>query len=103
MSARLSPELEKEIEKKIGDYAKKRGCLYYKFASPSTRGVPDRIIIAPNGEIGFLEIKAKGKKPTPLQQRHIDTLIMSGCRATWTDNVLDGKVLIDRLCGALQS
>ena len=39
--------------------------------SPGTAGVPDRIILMPKGHIAFVEVKAPGEKPRPLQlSRH---------------------------------
>lgn len=92
--------LEKDIEKKIGDFAKKQGCLYYKFTSPARRAVPDRMIITPQGVIGFLEIKAKGKKPTPLQQLEIKRLQEQGCTADWCDSVERGRLFVTKLLGS---
>jgi hypothetical protein len=92
--------LEKDIEKKIGDFAKKQGCLYYKFTSPARRAVPDRMIITPQGAIGFLEIKAKGKKPTPLQQIEIKRLQEQGCTADWCDSVESGRLFVTKLLGS---
>ena len=92
--------LEKDIEKKIGDFAKKQGGLYYKFTSPARRAVPDRMIITPQGVIGFLEIKAKGKKPTPLQQLEIKRLQEQGCTADWCDSVESGRLFVTKLLGS---
>jgi len=89
--------LEKDIEKKIGDFAKKQGCLYYKFTSPARRAVPDRMIITPQGAIGFLEVKAQGKKPTPLQQSEIKRLQAQSCTADWCDSVESGRLFVTKL------
>lgn len=91
---------EAELEKRLGEYARRRGCLYYKFSSPGNRGVPDRQIIAPNGRILFLELKAPGNKPTALQQREIRRLREHNQNATWTDSLDHGKALIDGLVEA---
>lgn len=93
----IGPQLEKDIERKIGEFAKKQGCLFYKFTSPARRAVPDRMIITPKGVIGFLEVKAKGKKPTPLQMNEIITLTKQNCDATWCDNVEDGCEFVRKL------
>lgn len=89
--------LEKEIEKQVGDYAKKRGCSYEKFTSPARRAVPDRIITAPGGAIGFLELKREGQKPTVLQQKDMNARRDKGCTVAWVDNVQAGKVFVDML------
>ena len=63
---------EKNIEQKLKSDAKKRGGVALKFTSPNFDGMPDRIVLLPGGHIGFVEVKAPGKKPRPLQQaRHI--------------------------------
>ncbi len=91
------PPLEKEIEKKVCDYAKSKGCYVRKFVSPNNRSVPDRIIIAPGGAVGFLELKRGGQKPTKAQQLELDTLARQGCNVTWCDNVEAGKKFVDYL------
>lgn len=62
---------EKEIEKKLTLEVKKRGGLAVKFVSPGFDGMPDRIVLMPGGIIAFVEVKAPGKRPRPLQMaRH---------------------------------
>lgn len=62
---------EKEIEKKLTLEAKKRGGLAVKFVSPGFDGMPDRIVLMPEGKMAFVEVKAPGKRPRPLQMaRH---------------------------------
>lgn len=78
--------LEKSLEQKVVKYAKAQGCLCYKFTSPGNRGVPDRIIIGPTGKVLFLELKAPGKKPTPLQFHTIDSIRSRRANAEWADN-----------------
>ena len=51
--------LEKEIERRMVQMVKQRGGLCYKFVSPSNPGVPDRIIITPDGKIIFVELKTE--------------------------------------------
>lgn len=62
---------EKFIEKKLVSEVKKQGGLCPKFVSPGFDGMPDRIILMPKGRFAFAELKAKGRKPRPLQlSRH---------------------------------
>lgn len=62
---------EKEVERKLREEVKMKGGLALKFVSPGMSGVPDRIILLPGGKICFVELKAPGKKPRPLQlSRH---------------------------------
>lgn len=57
---------EREVEKKLILEVKKRGGLCEKWVS-GTVGWPDRIVILPDGKIGFVEVKRPGEKPRPIQ------------------------------------
>ena len=59
--------LEKELERKFVNILRKRGCIVYKFVSPGNAGVPDRLVITPDGKVHFAELKRKGKLLRPLQ------------------------------------
>lgn len=62
---------EKTIEQKFTAAVRNAGGLALKFASPGFDGVPDRIALLPGGRMAFVEVKAPGKKPRPLQEaRH---------------------------------
>ncbi len=58
---------EKTIEQKFRAAVKAAGGLALKFTSPGFDGVPDRLAILPGGKMAFVEVKAPGKKPRPLQ------------------------------------
>jgi hypothetical protein len=58
---------EKQIETKLTQAVKKHGGIAPKFVSPGFDGMPDRLVILPDGVIAFAELKAPGKKPRPLQ------------------------------------
>ena len=63
--------LERFIEQKLVARVKREGGLCPKFVSPGSDGWPDRIVLMPGGKIAFVELKAPGQKPRPLQlQRH---------------------------------
>lgn len=57
---------EKDIEAYLVKRAREAGGKAYKWVSPGNDGVPDRIVIFPRA-IFFVELKASGKKPTPIQ------------------------------------
>ena len=62
---------EKEIEKKLILAVKQAGGICPKLTSPGFDGMPDRMVLLPDGHIGFVEVKAPGEKPRPLQlSRH---------------------------------
>ena len=47
---------------------KKRGGIAPKWVSPGMAGVPDRLVLLPKGKIAFVELKAPGEEPRPLQK-----------------------------------
>lgn len=49
--------LEKDIERKLVVGVKRVGGKAYKFVSPGNTGVPDRIVIWPDGTVHFVELK----------------------------------------------
>lgn len=63
--------LEKQIENKLTKSVKKHGGIAVKFVSPNYDGMPDRLVLLPDGLCAFVELKAPNKKPRPLQKaRH---------------------------------
>ncbi|MBF1152529.1 MAG: VRR-NUC domain-containing protein [[Eubacterium] sulci] len=60
--------LEKDIEKIFRDEIKKAGGKAYKFTSPGNDGVPDRIVLFPDGRIVFVELKTDTGKLSKLQE-----------------------------------
>ncbi|GGP07310.1 VRR-NUC domain-containing protein [Oceanobacillus neutriphilus] len=90
---------EKDIEEYLRKEVKKAGGKAYKFESPGNDGVPDRIVIFPGNKIFFVELKAPGKKPRPLQLKQMRDLRSLSCEVL----VIDSKHLVDefiaRNCG----
>jgi hypothetical protein len=60
---------ERDIEQKLVKSVESAGGKAWKFTSPGTDGVPDRILLLPSGRIFFAELKAPGRKLRPLQKR----------------------------------
>lgn len=65
---------------------KAQGGVCWKFTSPGTAGVPDRIVLTPSGRIAFVEVKAPGEKPRPLQRIRIKTLRRLGFKVFVLDS-----------------
>lgn len=62
---------ERQIEQKFVKTVKAAGGIAPKLTSPGFDGMPDRMVLMPGGHIGFVEVKAPGEKPRPLQlSRH---------------------------------
>lgn len=62
---------EAAIERRLKRKVEAAGGKALKFVSPGWAGAPDRIVLLPGGRVVFVELKAPGKKPRPIQlKRH---------------------------------
>lgn len=71
--------LERDLEKKLVLGIKKLGGKAFKFVSPGNVGVPDRLIVMPEGRMFFVELKTDTGKLSKLQGRQIEFLRKMGC------------------------
>ncbi|WP_279059491.1 VRR-NUC domain-containing protein [Mobiluncus curtisii] len=62
------------------------GGLCWKWIAPGTAGVPDRIAILPRNKIIFIEVKAPGQKPRPIQTYRINQLKKLGAHVYIIDS-----------------
>ena len=76
---------ESTIEHRLVTEVKKRGGIAPKFVSPGLDGVPDRLVLLPQGHMAFVELKAPGQKPRPLQVKRIEQLRALGYLAYCLD------------------
>ena len=83
-------QIENDIEKHLKKQITKIGGLCYKFTSPGTRGVPDRIVIY-KGETFFIEMKRPGGKLRKDQQKIAKQIEQQGVKVF----VLDTKMSVD--------
>ena len=90
---------EKDIERKLVMETVKRGGVALKFVSPGCIGVPDRIVLLPGGRMGFVELKAPGQQPRPIQARRIKQLRVMGFQVF----VVDGREQIGGVLDAIQA
>ena len=90
----LEKDIEKYLHRKVRDVC---GGMSYKFVSPGNDGVPDRMVCLPGAVIAFVELKAPGKKPRPLQLVQIERLRKLGFRV----EVIDSFEAVDDLVGSL--
>lgn len=84
---------EKDIEKYLVEQVKKQGGWALKFISPGVSGVPDRIVLLPDGCMFFAEVKRPGAKARPLQLAIHKKLKMLG----FTVYVLDDREQIETI------
>lgn len=78
---------ESDLERRVCRLVKIRGGRAFKFVSPGTPGVPDRICVFPGGKVIFVELKRPGRKDglSPQQKKIISWLQSKGCEA-WVIN-----------------
>ena len=89
---------EKTIEKKLADAVKARGGLAPKLTSPGFDGMQDRIVLMPGGRIAFVEVKAPGKAPRPLQEARHRLLRQLGFRVYVLDDESQIGGILDEIC-----
>lgn len=76
---------EKVIEHQLVMEVKAIGGIAPKLVSPGFDGMPDRMVLLPGGRIGFVEVKAPGKVPRPLQAARHRLLSRLGFRVFTLD------------------
>ena len=89
--------LEKRIEQRLRDEVKRRGGLALKFVSPGFVGVPDRIVLMPDGNVGFIEVKALGEVSRPIQLSRHKLLRQLGFKVYVLDNIENITHIIDEI------
>ena len=77
---------EKTIEHKLVKAVKAEGGMCPKLVSPGTDGMPDRMVLLPEAHIGFVEVKAPGKEPRPLQVKRHEQLRELGFQVSVLDD-----------------
>ena len=89
---------EKSIELKLTRMVKKLGGICPKWVSPGFDGVPDRIVLLPGGRIAFVEVKAPGKEPRPLQIARHSLLRQLGFQVFILDDPEQIGGILDAIC-----
>ena len=82
---------ESSLEREFVDRIKKAGGLCWKFTSPGTSGVPDRVVILPQGRVYFVELKRDGGVASAVQKTRIKELAGLGAQA----RICIGKIGIE--------
>ena len=90
---------EKKLEQKLVKAVRDIGGLALKFVSPGCDGVPDRLILIAYGKVAFVEVKAKGKKPRPIQIRRINQIKNLGFLVFILDDEKDIPSIIQQVKG----
>ena len=90
---------EKYIEQKLVKAVKEKSGLAPKFVAVGMDGMPDRLVLMYGGKLAFVEVKSKGKKLRPLQERRKRQLEQLG----FLHFTLDDEKQIDEILNALTS
>ena len=83
---------ESAIERRLVQGVKARGGLCWKFVSPGTTGVPDRIVVTRRGDVWFVELKADDGRLSDRQAMVLRQLRDRGAPCA----VLTGRGDVDR-------
>ena len=91
---------EKAIEQKLVRAVKGRGGICPKLVSPGFDGMPDRIVLLPHGRMSFVEVKAPGEKPRPIQESRHRLLQRLGFKVYVLDGAEDIPRILDEIGGS---
>ena len=87
---------EKELEKYLCRRVKEVGLICLKYSNANEAGYPDRVVLTPCDTVVWIELKSRGRRPTPLQRRRHEQLEALG-HIVW---VIDRREQIDNLLNA---
>lgn len=88
---------EKRVEQKLVNAVREAGGIAPKLVSPGFDGMPDRLLLFPGGKTAFVEVKAPGEKPRPLQVSRHKLLQRLGFRVYVLDDLAQIGVIINEI------
>ena len=91
--------LERDVERRLVQMTRCKGGMALKFVSPGMDGVPDRLVLLPEGRMAFVELKAPGKKPRPLQIKRKRQLEKLGFQVYVVDNPRQIEMILNEIGG----
>lgn len=90
---------EKTVEQKLVKAVKNRGGICPKLVCPGFDGMPDRLVLLPDGKVGFVEVKAPGEKLRPLQVSRHNLLRSLGLQVFTLDDITAIPRMLDEIGG----
>ena len=90
---------EKTVEQKLVKAVKSRGGICPKLVCPGFDGMPDRLVLLPDGKVGFVEVKAPGETPRPLQVSRHNLLRSLGLQVFTLDDITAIPRMLDEIGG----
>ena len=91
--------LEKRVERLLVEVVKRFGGMCLKFVSPGTSGVPDRVVILPDGKIIFVELKTDVGKLSKIQEHTISEMKKRNADVRVLYGLKDVKAFIEEVKG----
>lgn len=88
---------EADLEARFVREVKAAGGIAYKFVSPGSVGVPDRLVVLPGGKVVFVELKADGGRLSRMQVYRIAQLRGLGADVRVVKGAEDVKKFLDWL------
>lgn len=88
---------ERDIERRFRDLVKKAGGVALKLVCPGFDGMPDRIVLMPEGRVSFAEIKRPGAVPRPLQEARHRMLRDLGFKVFVIDSIEKAEEVVDAI------
>lgn len=90
-------ERESRVEKWLGDQLRPMGFLYWKFVSPCSPGVPDRVLICPDGAVVWVELKTETGRLSRQQQVRIHELMGLGQQVAVVHGMLEARYFAQQM------
>lgn len=90
-------ERESKVEKWLGDQLRPIGFLYWKFVSPGSPGVPDRVLICPDGAVVWVELKTETGRLSKQQQVRIHELMGWGQQVAVVHGMLEARYFAQQM------
>jgi len=91
--------LEKTLEQKLVKAVKAAGGIAPKLVSPGLAGMPDRLVLLPEGKMAFVEVKGPGMKPRPIQIKRHKILRQLGFKVYVLDDKKEIQQIVSELMG----
>ncbi|WP_294856424.1 VRR-NUC domain-containing protein [uncultured Oscillibacter sp.] len=88
---------ESAIEAKLVRMVRDRGGLCYKFVSPGNPGVPDRIVITPDGKTIYAELKTEAGRLAAIQKWQISEMQKRGMDVRVLKGLPDVKAFVEEV------
>lgn len=89
--------LESAVQGKIIKQLEAIGCVVIKIIKANKNGIPDLLVLLPNGRAVFIEVKKPGGVASKLQQYYIELLRKQGFTAFICDDPQDAVSMVERL------